>query len=263
MKKDKNKYLWICIWLAIIAILLLCGVILFAAYIYRFDPLTPFVEIFSFKGDVFWSATNALATIGIGVATIFINKRLSSVQEKQAKIELQQKTLYTEPHVLIDSFKVISTGLQLTVNGKEIKAIKNFDYPYFINRAEEFNYNDFSVLSITFVNTSEAFARLRFDSATIIRGEETIGEFNFSSFGTPKFHIMLRKGESGTIGLLVNNSLLPKINGTFITVRTILDNNFRESFRDQQSYLLSRICEGDVTFIPNDISKNVYELIER
>lgn len=259
----KNQNKWICFWLGIIAFMLLIGVILFAAYVYKFDPLTPFTEIFSLKGDVFWSAANAIATAAIGIATIFINKGLSKVQEKQAKIELQQKTLYTEPHVLIDSFKVISTGIQLTNNGKEIKAIKDFDYPYFINRAGEFNYNDFSVLSVTFINTSEAFARLRFDSATITRGEEIIGEFNFSSFGTPKFHIMLRKGESGTIGLLVNNTLLPEINGTFITVRTILDNNFRESYRDEQSYLLSRICEGDVTFIPNDISKNKYELIER
>ena len=62
---------------------------------------------------------------------------------------------------------------------------------------------------------------------------------------------------------ILNYSLIPKINGTFITVRTILDNNFRESYRDEQTYLLSRICEGDVTFIPNDISKNVYKLIER
>lgn len=259
----KNQNKWICIWLAVIAFLLLAGVVLFAAYVYKFDPLTPFIEIFSFKGDVFWSAANAIATAAIGIATIFINKGLSKVQEKQAKIELQQKTLYTEPHVLIDSFNVISTGLQLTTNGKEIKAIKNFDHPYFVNREGEFNYNDFSVLAVTFINTSEAFARLRFDSATIFQGEEIIGDFNFSSFGTPKFHIMLRKGESGTIGLLVNNSLIPKINGTFITVRTILDNNFRESYRDEQTYLLSRICEGDVTFIPNDISKNVYKLIER
>ena len=43
----KNQNKWICIWLAVIAFLLLAGVILFAAYVYKFDPLTPFVEIFS------------------------------------------------------------------------------------------------------------------------------------------------------------------------------------------------------------------------
>ena len=57
----KNQNKWICIWLAVIAFLLLAGVVLFAAYVYKFDPLTPFIEIFSFKGDVFWSAANAIA----------------------------------------------------------------------------------------------------------------------------------------------------------------------------------------------------------
>ena len=48
-----------------------------------------------------------------------------------------------------------------------VKAIKNFDHSYFVNREGEFNYNDFSVLAVTFINTSEAFARLHSTNKTL------------------------------------------------------------------------------------------------
>lgn len=205
----------------------------------------------------------ALGTIIIGIVTILITIGLSKVEEKQSKLEMQQRTLYTEPHILIDSFDILSSELTLTSDKKCIKSIRGFEYPYYQNTSEEFDYNNFSILSVTFVNTSEAFARLRFDSATILSGEEIIAEFTFSSFGTHKNHIMLRKGETGCIGLLINNSLIKKINGSFITVRSFLDNNFKDTYKDEQSYVLCNVCEGDITFMPNDISKNVFKLIER
>ena len=260
--KNKNNFS-ICLWLAIIAFLILCGVILFAAYIYKFDPLSMFSDIFSFEANVFWTALNTIGTVAIGVVTILINQGLSKVQEQQSKLQIQQHTLYTEPHILIDSFDVMSTDVVLTSNKKEIKTIKDFDYPYYTNNTEELNFLSFSILAVKFVNTSEAFARLRFDSATIYTPDETIAEFNMSSFGSHKNHIMLRKGETGVIGLLINNSLIEKINGSSITVRTFLDNNFKDSFRDEQTYHLSRVCEGSVTFLVVDISKNVFERIER
>lgn len=264
MKNDKNKYLWICIWLAIIAVLLLCGVILFAAYVYKFDPLSLFSALFQTDANVIWSAINVVATAGVGVATIVVSVKLAKLQEGQAHIEKQQHLLQTEPHILIDSLDVRTAECELTADRKMIKTIKDVDYPYYVNTLEDGNLSNFSIITVTIVNTSEAFARLRFDEAIIKQNDETIiAKYNISTFGAHKNHTMLKQGGSGKIGLLIGNDLLNKLRGTQFTFSTYLDNNFNECFRDEQSYHISDVCEERVTFMPLDISKNTFKKIER
>lgn len=83
----KNQNRWVCIWLAVIAVLILCGVILFASYVYKFDPLTTFTELFQTDANVIWSAINVIATAGVGIATVFVSIKLTKIQEVQARIE--------------------------------------------------------------------------------------------------------------------------------------------------------------------------------
>lgn len=260
----KNQNKWICIWLAVIAALILCGVILFAAYVYKFDPLTPFTELFQTDANVIWSAINVVATAGVGIATVFVSIKLAKMQEGQARIEEQQHLLQTEPHIFIDSLDVCSTVCELTADKKMIKTIKGVDYPYYVNNLESDHLTNFSVITVTFINTSEAFARLRFDKAIIKHNDDSIvASYNISTFGAHRNHMMLKKEGSGKIGLLIGNELLAKLRGTKLTISVFLDNNFNDCYWNEQSYHISDVCEGNVTFIPHDTSKNVFKKIER
>ena len=151
--KSQNR--WICFWLGVIAFLILSGVILFAAYIYKFDPLSPFFELFQADANVFWSAINAIATTGIGIATVFVSIKLAKIQEGQARIEEQQHLLQTEPHILIDSLEVRTAECELTADKKMIKTIKGIDYPYYVNTFDSGRFSNFSVITVTFVNMRE------------------------------------------------------------------------------------------------------------
>lgn len=256
--KSQNR--WICFWLGVIAFLILSGVILFAAYIYKFDPLSPFFELFQADANVFWSAINAIATTGIGIATVFVSIKLAKMQKSQVRIEEQQHLLQTEPHILIDSLDVCAAECELTVDKKMIKTIKGINYPYYINILDSNSLTNFSVITITFVNTSEAFARLRFDKATIgYDDNDAMANYNISTFGAHKNHVMLRKGDSGKLGLLIGNDLITKLRGTKLTLSVFLDNNFNECYWNEQSYRILDVCEGAVTFMPHDMSKNVFK----
>lgn len=264
MKNDKNKYLWICIWLAIIAILLLCGVILFAAYVYKFDPLSLFSTLFQTDANVIWSAINVVATAVVGAATVVVSVKLAKLQEGQAHIEKQQYRLQTEPHILIDSLEIHPAECELTADRKTIKTIKDVDYPYYVNTLEDSNLSNSSIITVTIVNTSEAFTRMRFNEAIIKHNDETIiAKYNISTFGAHKNHTMLKQGCSGKIGLLIGNDILNKLRGTQFTISTYLDNNFNECFKDTQSYRIFDVCEERVTFMPLSIRKNTFTKIER
>jgi len=264
MKNDKNSTKGICICLGIIAFLLLCGVILFAAYIYKFEPLSLFAALFQTNANVIWSAINVVATAGVGIATVIVSIKLAKLQEGQAHIEKQQHLLQTEPHILIDSLEVCAAECELTADKKILKTIKGIDYPYYINTLEDNHLTNFSIITVTIINTSEAFARLRFDEAIIKQNDESIiAKYNISTFGAHKNHTMLKRGGSGKIGLLIGNDILSKLSGTQFTLSTYLDNNFNECFRDEQSYHISDVCEERVTFMPLSISKNTFKKIER
>lgn len=264
MKDKKTKYFWICCWLAIISILLLCGLILFASYVYKFDPLSTFTSLFQTDANVIWDAINVLATIGVGIATIVVSVRLASIQKIQSEIEKEQHQLYTEPHILIDSIEVIQAECELTKDGTQIKTLKNFDFPYYVNTLDDNHISNFSIISVTIVNTSEAFARLRFDEATIKHDEnDIIAKYNISTFGAHKNHLMLSKDSSNSFGLLISNDLIPRLRGAKITVASFLDNNFNQCFWDEQSYHIMNVCEEKVTFMPHDTKQNVFKRIER
>lgn len=131
---------------------------------------------------------------------------------------------------------------------------KGVDYPYYVNNLESDHLTNFSVITVTFINTSEAFARLRFDKAIIKHNDDS---------GAHRNHVMLKKEGSGKIGLLIGNDLLAKLRGTKLTISVFLDNNFNDCYWNEQSYHISDVCEGNVTFMPHDISKNVFKKIER
>lgn len=264
MKNIKNNNLGICILLAIIALILLCGVILFAAYVYRFDPLSLFSALFQTDANVIWSAINVVATMGVGIATVVVSIKLAKLQKGQAHIENQQHLLKTEPHILIDSIEINPAECELTADKKMVKTITGVNYPYYTNTLEDISLSNFSIITLSIINTSEAFARLRFHEAIIKHNDEDIvAQYNISTFGAHKNHIMLKKGDSGKIGLLISNELLGKLRGTQLTVSTYLDNNFNECFWDEQSYHIAHVCEEYVTFMPTAVGKNSFKKIER
>jgi hypothetical protein len=261
MKKDKNSNFSICVWLGIISFILFCGVIIFAAYLYKFNPLSMFSDIFHLDKSIGWNALEALGTICIGVVTIWLSSKVSKFQENQANIQNMQNMLYIEPHILVDSFVLLSAECELNNEKTEIKSLKGIDYPFFTNCKENLELNDMYVLSIAFVNTSEAFARLRFNEATITNGNETIGSFNISTFGTHKNHIMLKKEECKTIGLVINSETKKKLRGSKITISCFLDNNYNSTFKDVQSYIITSESDGMISFMPTKLCDNTYEKV--
>ena len=71
---------------------------------------------------------------------------------------------------------------------------KGVDYPYYVNNLESDHLTNFSVITVTFINTSEAFARLRFDKAIIKHNDDSIvASYNISTFGAHRNHVMLKK----------------------------------------------------------------------
>lgn len=112
-----------------------------------------------------------------------MNKNVLRVQRKQ------QHTLYTEPNILIYSFDITTTDFysQLT---KKIKAIENFDYSYYIDIVGNFDCNNFSISTVTFINTSTAFAQLRLNKVIIARGNYTIADFSFYLLGHTKIILL-------------------------------------------------------------------------
>ena len=160
---------------------------------------------------------------------------------------------------MIDQIEIIPAVCELTRDGKSVKTVKGIDYPYYINNLEDNHLTNLSIITLTFVNTSEAFARLRFDNAIIKQPDNTIANYNISTFGAHKNHIMLKKESSGKIGLLIGNESLARLKGAKITISTYLDNNFNNCYLDEQSYQIMGVYEETVTFMPNSIVENSFK----
>ncbi len=260
--KSKNR--WICIWLAVIAGILFCGLVLFAAYVYKFNLLSPISEIFHADASVVWTALNAIATVVIGIAAFVINKKLESLQEKQVVIVTEQHRLLTEPHILVDNIEKCKAEMELSADGRYLKALKDIDYPYYSNIYEEDALTNVVLITVSIINTSEAFARVRFNEASFKDCQGNfIANYNGTTFGVHKNHLMIKKGETGKIGLLLRNDLLSELQGTKFTISTFLDNNFNECFNDIQHYELSFLCDEKVSFRPCTIEDNSFRKIEK
>lgn len=257
MNGVKKSHLNIVIW----AVIIVCIIILFTTCIYKFK-LSSFIYFFHLNESIVWTALEAIGTITIGIFTIWISIRVSKIQEVQVKIETLQSRLYTEPHILIDSFEIISTEYELNNDRTEVKSLKGIDYPFFSDCKENYDSDNIYILTVTFVNTSEAFARLRFNEAKIFNSNEIISEFNLSTFGTHKIHIMLNKGEYAKVGLVINNNIRKKLKDSEITISCLLDNNYSSTFKDEQSYYLMHESDGIISFMPKDLLNNTYIKIQ-
>lgn len=269
--KAKKFFNNVCFWLFFIAIFLLTGVVLFAIYLYKID-LIHLIDFRSllyneqnvFSPELLWSSVEAVATligtlaaILIGIFTIKMSKRLQEIEE-------QQNQLYTEPHALVDNISIQSATFEISEQNK-IKGLQNCNYPFYNNKNDKLDFAPSSLIVLEFINTSEAFARLRFDNAIFRNGDTIVASFDMSTFGTHPNHIMLPKEnirENAKIGLFINNQILSQLRGTTLTISCFLDNNFKHCFRETQSYLISDITDEIVSFYPQDFRNNTYEKIK-
>ena len=60
-----------------------------------------------------------------------IQERQADIQDKQADIAYRQDQLYSEPHIMLESIKVIDADVEFTEDKRQIKGVKGFDSPYF------------------------------------------------------------------------------------------------------------------------------------
>lgn len=191
----KNQNRGICIWLGIIAFLLFCVLILFATYIYKFNLISIFIKLFKNYTSFILSFFDTVITALVGIATIFVSIKLAEIQKGQAEIEKRQCQLYTEPHILIDDLTILPA--QWETSAQTIKSISCIDYPYYTNTLSNIYLENISIISVSIVNTSEAFARFRFKEAIIKHSDnKVVAKYNRSTIGEHKNHIMLAKGDT-------------------------------------------------------------------
>lgn len=273
MNFKKHKILNnICFWLFIIALLLLSGIILFAVYLYKIDliKLIDFRALIyneqgAFSPDLFWSALESIGTVIGTIAAILIGIFTIKISIEVKKIEEKQNRLYTEPHIFTDTIKIQPAWFQLSDNSKKLKGLKDFYHPFYNDKGEEIDFTYSSIVVLEFINSSEAFARLRFDSAIFKNNDDVIASFDMSTFGTHINHIMVPSGTNpniARIGLVINTQKLPLLHGTTLTISYFLDNNFGECFKEIQNYIISDITDDTVSFYPVDFTQNSYKKIQ-
>lgn len=259
----KIKNIWIkhrCVCIAIC--LAIVSIILGGVCIYMFDLWSFIKVIFQAKFEGVWNALDVVVSAVVGILTVTISSKLSKVQEKQSDMEIKQKQLTTEPHILVDNIEVMSAEGELSADKTEFKTIKEIDFPYYINIQDNVDLLNSVLIVVSFVNTSEAFARVRFNKLVFKDPEENkIGEYNISTVGVNKNHVMLPRGKSSKIGFVLNRNLLSKLNGARFSISTFLDNNFNECFKDIQNYYICGICEERVSFMVCDVKENSFEKI--
>lgn len=238
------------------------SVILVVTCIYKYDLWSFIKVIFQEKFEGVWNVLDVVASTVVGILTVTISSKLSKVQARQSNMEIKQNQLTTEPHILVDNIEVMSAEGELSADKTKFKTINGVDFPYYINIQDNVDLLDSVLIVVSFVNTSEAFARVRFNKLVFKDPEENIiGEYSISTVGVNKNHVMLPKGKSGKIGFVINRNLLSKLEGTRFSISTFLDNNFNECFKDIQNYYISAICEEKVSFMVCDVKENLFEKI--
>lgn len=270
MKSKKNKLLNnICFWLFVIAVLLLIGLILFSVYLYKLD-LIKFIDFRSllydendsFNPDLFWSALASIGTVIGTIATIIVGIFTIKISQKMHNIEEKQNQLYTEPHTFINTIKVQPAWFELSDNTQKLKGLKDFKHPFYNDKGEDIDLTHSSIIVLEFINSSEAFARLRFNNAVFKNNTDIVASFDMSTFGTHTNHIMVSNDNNpntAKIGLLLTTRKLSTLQNTTFTISYFLDNNFGECFKETQNYMISDITDDTVSFYPIDFRKNSYE----
>ncbi len=82
-----------------------------------------------------------------------------------------------------------------------------------------------------------------------------------STFGAHKKHIMINKGESKKIGLIISEKFIKKLRCTDIMISCYLDNNYNTTYLDKQSYVLLSNADERISFMPKKLSDNSYAKI--
>lgn len=253
MKTSKHKLINnVCFWLFIISLLVLCAIILFAAYLYKIDIISSLGIKYLFQNkdgvfdmSVFWTAVGAVGAILIGILTVHNSISLYKLQK-------EQHDLSTIPRIMLKDISVkgnisISTNAAQTV----YKTIEGIDYPYYSDIVTPINsLGNLSMIVVEVINTSEAFAKVSLSNITICKEGEKICEFNGSTFGFPNNTLFVDKQKSGKIGLVVDKDVLSKISHSKIEISLFLRNNFEKTYLDTHSYRLISICDDAVTVLP-------------
>ena len=202
----------------------------------------------------FWDAVSAIANIVIGFSTITLNHKIHIMQARQNK-------LYMEPHAILNNIYIKTIEPELSNSGKEFKSIKDFDYPFYIDKNDDLDIKNSVLIVLKFINTSEAFARLRFVSATF-QNQNLVASYGFDTIGTHINHIVLSKDHNDTppqIGLLINSKRIPLLIGTKISLSFFFKNNFGDCYKETQHYFISHLVDESVSFYPCNFQENSFE----
>lgn len=271
MKSKIKVFSNICFWLCIIAALLLVGIVLFAVYLYKVNiiSLIDLSTLFTnengvFDFSVFWTAISAISAVIAVIVAFFIGKRQIEISDKVANIEDWQNRLYIEPHTIVNDISTSEVVWEKSEDGTKIRSIKDCGFPYYTELITKTDLNDYILLKIDFFNTSEAFARLRFDEAQFVNEDKVVAKFNMSTMGTHVNHIVVSTKSSqgsSSVGLLLSKELVKKLRGASMTVSCFLDNNFNNCYRETQSYFISDIVDNKVSFYPISVDKNEFKKI--
>lgn len=269
--KKQRMYQNVCFWLCVIAILLFVGVVLFGVFLHQksFITLIDFKSLFcnsegAFDSAIFWSAISAIAAIIAAIIAYIIGKKTIEISNKVANIEHEQSRLYTEPHTIVNAISVQSVVWSTSADGKKIKTIKDCNFPYYTELTSTSDLNDLVMLKIDFINTSEAFARLRFNEAEFKEQEKIIAKFNMSTMGTHANHIIVPINSSqsvSSIGLILHKESIKSLRGTALKLSCYLDNNFNSCYLETQNYLVADITDDFVSYYPINYNENRYEKI--
>lgn len=258
--KSIFKQTWF--WLSIIALGIFIGIILFSFYLYKKEMIKIFdlrVFITNENGyydmQIFWSAISAIIALGVGVATLNLNRKLKKIQQKQAE-------LYSIPHTMIDDVKYEKAVLEMNRGCTRCKSLKNIDYPFFNNTIGKMDFDNMILVKISLVNTSDAFARIRLCQLQIEKSSNIIAIFNGNTFGDHNHHAFLKQYSKTTIGFVINQSLLPELENATITLSCFLDNNFNETYKETQTITLISVSDDYITFMPTLSKQNGTVLIE-
>ena len=270
--KNKPKFFGnVCFWLSIISVLLFIGIVLFGTYLYKASIITliDFRTIFygdegTFDSALFWSAISAIAAIIAVIVAYKIGKKTNETSDKVANMQKEQSRLYSEPHTIITTISILNVNWEHSSDEKKIKTIKECNYPYYTELTIGAEITNLSMIKIDFLNTSEAFTRLRFCEAEFTDQDKIVMSFNMSTVGTHANHIVVSNKETTnaqSIGLLLPKDSLSKLRGTVLTIRCFLDNNFGNCYKETQNYVISDVIDETVSFYPVNTEKNKFEKI--
>lgn len=273
-KKCKNIFNNICFWLFIISTILLFLAILFCIYLFKINAIhlidfrnLIFDDNNKFSPNLFWTSLSALGTLLGTIAAIIIGIYTLKLNNKLHEIENTQLRLYTEPHVMLNSISISRVDFETSIDNSKIKGIAKFPYPYYSELKSPPNLASSVLIVLDVVNTSFAFARLRFDSAKFTDNNQIcLAEYNLSTIGTHINHIMLPTNNfdsSAKLGLIIDSKNINLLAGSKLTLSYFLDNNFGDHFKEVQHQYITDITDDIVSFYPCDFKNNEFIILNK